>query len=73
MNFHWEKRRQETTLGHGSANQRGEAACRTGALEGTRLTLKNQGYRFERNHGGKNLSTVFALMPAFLLNNDVAS
>ena len=38
-------------------------------------TLKNQGYCFEHNfgHGKKNLSTVFALMLAFLLNNDVAS
>ena len=36
-------------------------------------TLKNQGYRFECNHGEKNLSTVFALMLAFLLNNHVAS
>ena len=66
-------KRQETTLGYGSANQRGEAARRTGALEGTKLTLKNQGYCFERNHGEKNLSTVFALMLAFLLNSDVAS
>ena len=68
-------KRQETTPGYGSANQRGEAvdARRTGALEGTKLTLKNQGYCFEHNHGEKNLSTVFALMLAFLLNNDVAS
>ena len=68
-------KRQETTLGYGSANQRGEAvdAHRTGALEGTKLTLKNQGYCFEHNHGKKNLSTVFALMLAFLLNGDVAS
>ena len=38
-------------------------------------TLKNQGYCFEHNfgHGEKNLSTVFALMLAFLLNSDVAS
>ena len=38
-------------------------------------TLKNQGYCFEHNfgHGKKNLSTVFALMLAFLLNSDVAS
>ena len=68
-------KRQETTPGYGSANQRGEAARRTSALEGTKLTLKNQGYCFEHNfgHGGKNLSTVFALMLAFLLNSDVAS
>ena len=68
-------KRQETTLGYGSANQRGEAvdARRTGALEGTKLTLKNQGCCFEHNHGEKNLSTVFALMLAFLLNSDVAS
>ena len=69
--------RQEATLGYGSANQQGEAvdARRTGALEGTKLTLKNQGYCFEHNfgHGKKNLSTVFALMLAFLLNSDVAS
>ena len=67
-------KRQEATLGYGSANQRGEAARRTGALEGTKFTLKNQGYCFEHNfgHGKKNLSTVFALMLAFLLNSDVA-
>ena len=67
-------KRQETTLGYGSANQRGERdavdARRTGALEGTKLTLKNQGYCFEHNfgHGEKNLSTVFAflMMLAFL-------
>ena len=66
-------KRQETTPGYGSANQRGEAARRTGALEETKLALKNQGCYFEHNHGEKNLSTVFALMLAFLLNSDVAS
>ena len=66
-------KRQETTPGYGSANKRGKAARRTGTLEGTKLTLKNQGYWFEHNHGKKNLSTVFALMLAFLLNSDVAS
>ena len=57
-------KRQEATPGYGSVNQRGEAVDvrRTGALEGTKLTLKNQGYCFEHNHGKKNLSTVFALM-----------
>ena len=34
-------KRQEATLGYGSANQRGEAvdACRTGALEETKLSI----------------------------------
>ena len=73
MNFHWEKHPNGKKQRRVTDPPINEERQRAGRAEGTKLTLKNQGCCFEHNHGEKNLSTVFALMLAFLLNGDVAS